>query len=108
MSKLTILPELVKTKWIEALRSGKYKQTTETLQDGTGLCCLGVLCKVAQNEDIKVDTCGTYVTGEDLSSSQYDVYEWSGLNSTTETDLEEMNDNGENFNTIADFIEEYL
>lgn len=33
-------------KWIEALRSGKYSQTTDTLQDGDGFCCLGVACKV--------------------------------------------------------------
>lgn len=33
-------------KWITALRSGKYSQTTSTLEDKDGFCCLGVACKV--------------------------------------------------------------
>ncbi len=38
----------LKTKWIEALRSGEYSQATEKLHDENngGYCCLGVLCKV--------------------------------------------------------------
>lgn len=40
-------------KWIEALRSGKYKQTTGKLQDGVGYCCLGVACKVLIFEDLQ-------------------------------------------------------
>ena len=32
--------------WIKALRSGKFKQTTGTLQDRNGYCCLGVACEV--------------------------------------------------------------
>jgi hypothetical protein len=35
--------------WIEALRSGKYKQTKKMLSDGIGYCCLGVLA-VEQTE----------------------------------------------------------
>lgn len=33
------------TNWCNALRSGKYKQTKDILQDENGYCCLGVLCK---------------------------------------------------------------
>ena len=29
-------------KWIEALRSGEFSQTTNRLHDDKGLCCLGV------------------------------------------------------------------
>jgi hypothetical protein len=38
--------ELAKTKWVAALRSGKYRQGTGRLRtkDG-GYCCLGVLCE---------------------------------------------------------------
>lgn len=39
-------------KWIKALRSGKYKQTTKTLQDDNGYCCLGVACKVLIPENL--------------------------------------------------------
>jgi len=34
----------MKQEWITALRSGEYKQTTDTLRDDKGFCCLGVLC----------------------------------------------------------------
>ena len=49
-------PEL-KSKWIEALRSGEFKQTTgmfkKTHSDGTErFCCLGVLCVVAEENPI--------------------------------------------------------
>lgn len=33
-------------KWLRALRSGKYHQTQERLEDIHGYCCLGVACKV--------------------------------------------------------------
>lgn len=38
----------LKQKWIDALRSGEYKQTKGTLRDTNGHCCLGVLCDVAK------------------------------------------------------------
>ena len=41
-----------KDKWLKALRSGRYTQTKERLQNGRGVdaanCCLGVLCRVAR------------------------------------------------------------
>ena len=36
----------LKALWLEALRSGNYKQTSNELFDGEGYCCLGVLCDV--------------------------------------------------------------
>lgn len=33
--------------WVEALRSGKYKQGKGCLRYGDNYCCLGVLCEVA-------------------------------------------------------------
>lgn len=33
-------------KWLDALRSGKYKQTKQMLRDKQGFCCLGVGCDV--------------------------------------------------------------
>lgn len=44
----------VKAAWLEALRSGEYKQTREMLEspvDG-GFCCLGVLCNLAEKEGV--------------------------------------------------------
>jgi hypothetical protein len=38
----------LRTAWIEALRSGKYKQAKGKLRARNGaMCCLGVLCEVA-------------------------------------------------------------
>lgn len=34
-------------KWVDALRSGNYKQCREQLSNGLGYCCLGVACEVA-------------------------------------------------------------
>jgi hypothetical protein len=36
----------LKAKWVEALRSGEFNQTTGRLHDYEGFCCLGVLCFV--------------------------------------------------------------
>jgi hypothetical protein len=42
----------LKAKWVEALRSGEFKQAQGTLHDAKhdSYCCLGVLCKVAGAE----------------------------------------------------------
>jgi hypothetical protein len=40
----------IKTKWVAALLSNKYEQTTGALRDGTGYCCLGVLCDLYSQE----------------------------------------------------------
>lgn len=37
-------------KWIEALRSGKYKQTKSRLRDTFGFCCLGVACDLINSD----------------------------------------------------------
>lgn len=34
----------IKTKWVEALRSGDYKKAKGALARDGGFCCLGVLC----------------------------------------------------------------
>lgn len=35
-------------KWVEALRSGRYKQCKSWLRDNDGFCCLGVLCDISK------------------------------------------------------------
>lgn len=41
----------IKVKWLEALRSGQYKQTKHRLKDEKGFCCLGVLCDIYSQEN---------------------------------------------------------
>ena len=107
-------------KWVQALRSGKYKQgkgflrfSTQTdNQKGTMFhCCLGVACELHQRENPSK----TWVLDSYLGQSQSlhgTVREWLGLvekeghygNGFT-TSLTSKNDNGFTFSEIADIIE---
>lgn len=131
---MDITPKYVTNKeriklWVDALRSGKYKQTRKVLSDGEGYCCLGVACEVAyQNglnisrvtSDTKTLLCNDTPTG---SAVQFDretgylpmtVADWYGLDSRNpwvEYDgmsytLIQLNDDGAfTFDDIADVIE---
>lgn len=63
------------TKWIDALRSGEYKQTTGELQDDNGFCCLGVACKEFIPKE-KLDLqCNNNLYGQ-LPNDQYNAPDW--------------------------------
>ncbi len=99
-------------KWIEALRSGKYKQTKGTLKDETGFCCLGVLCDL----HVKNEWGGLF---EDRSfgrstSLPPEIIEWAGMRTpigdfSGTRDLTQCNDGDEgkrlSFKQIANIIE---
>jgi hypothetical protein len=99
----------LKKKWVEALRSGEYCQTREVLTDGAGFCCLGVLCEV---QGIKKSDLGHYFyAGElvnDLGATDDDTFQVGGLTAQRRDKLAGMNDNGQSFEEIADWIEENL
>jgi hypothetical protein len=85
----------LKAKWVEALRSGDYKQGTQLLknqgEDECTYCCLGVLCVIA---------------GKDTDAGSY---RW--LNKVTKGyyPFVLMNDDdGKSFAEIADYIEANL
>jgi hypothetical protein len=89
----------LKTKWVEALRSGKYKQTREGFfKHKNGLCCLGVLCVVAGEPP---------VLDENKSGNWSFVDREAGL-SDVSMRLASMNDEGTSFAEIADYIEANL
>ena len=109
MTKLTTAQQL----WVDALRSGKYQQTTETLQDDKGYCCLGVACQVAKEQGIEVYITphSGLISGNELSD-QRAVWNWLGLKNSTgysgAGELTEMNDSGGyTFTLLATFIEEH-
>lgn len=58
----------VKTKWIEALRSGKYQQCRLSLHDTLNdqYCCLGVLCDI------------TNIPHEDKHNRRHYIFEQGG------------------------------
>lgn len=90
----------LKAKWVEALRSGKYRQTRcklhHTLTDS--FCCLGVLCVVG----------GQKIRTIDVALPDY----WRsaiGITLLQQNDLISMNDElKSDFGKIADYIEANL
>ena len=104
-------------KWIEALRSGKYRQTTGTLRDRDGFCCLGVLCDISEKGKWvreEEDECW-YFEGlhhSDFATLPKPVQQLVGLRTISGRiskseghDLSLMNDAGCSFARIADIIE---
>ena len=89
-----------KAKWTAALRSGKFKQCTNTLHRNGGHCCLGVAEIVLglKSEDSKV------LEGEDFP----EIIRGKAGKNPHVADLTEMNDNGKTFSEIADYIEANL
>ncbi len=114
----------IKAKWIEALRSGKYKQTKEVLHDGDGFCCLGVLCEVLgipkyygeesgrwwfysnnrrEYEVLPADIAKDMGLTVDGALAEPVAFAGAELN-----DLAHLNDRGADFIFIADVIEKQL
>lgn len=84
-------------KWIEALRSGKYKQGRSRLKHAGRHCCLGVLCEVAGYKIKRhdVDLCLTPLSEK--------------LPKSIESDCIDLNDSDRaSFAEIADFLEANL
>ena len=118
MSELTLEQMKANRKlWVEALRSGKYKQTKEALKRKTGgMCCLGVLCDLAgvQWRD-KADSEGKILpveTGSHVATDE--AMAFVGLRRPSgmfrgdidgQSDLAGLNDTGKRFKTIAKIIE---
>ena len=102
--------------WLEALWSGKYKQTRGCLRNNDTFCCLGVACDIyAKEKKVKWGHKrygATYFMGSDdlLPSS---VKEWLGLFSESGrvkqgpyANLTALNDYKKlTFKQIADFID---
>lgn len=109
----------VKAKWIEDLRSGKYKQAKRVLRSGdNGYCCIGVLCESASlckwsetPKPVELSATGAYFAFENGMYSMIDdaMADSVGLNMETCRQLARMNDNdGATFEQIAKWIEENL
>ena len=66
----------VKTKWLDALRSGKYKQGRGILRRPDGsFCCLGVLCDIIDPngwDEYKVET-GNCIKIHKLANHVYEA-----------------------------------
>jgi hypothetical protein len=86
-----------KKKWIKALRSGQYEQTTGELKNFQGYCCLGVLREIMDPSDASESKGGDLLSTKQLAKC--------GLDSRRQEFLAELNDGGSTFEEIADYVE---
>lgn len=118
--------ELVKKAWLNALRSGKYKQGQGKLKCDDAFCCLGVLCDLHRKQTggswVRTDINGTHYEEYDFSTEVLpeSVSAWAGLDSFDPvvpipfdgadfSTLVRCNDEAKmSFAKIADIIEEHL
>lgn len=102
----------VKALWVEALRSGKYKQGQGFLEADGCNCCLGVLARV-KNIPVKddVDAYKLFVFEGDRQSGRAGTIpdDFCGIEYYVAERLAEMNDSqNHDFLAIADYIESNL
>lgn len=129
------MKKAIKKKWLEALRSGEYKQGRAVLRTADDkFCCLGVLCELAAREGaidqpVQYDKGASFSYGKDgfarsKTSLPTPVIEWAftkhelrGRASTEQRqdpvignrNASYLNDVDRfNFDQIADLIEEHL
>ena len=104
-------------KWVDALRSGEYRQGYHQLRNNEGFCCLGVACDVAIRNGLDAGWVldpdgGGAVLGEAMEMP-LDVQRWFGIDDSNPVPtkggkgktLAERNDQGWSFKRIADAIE---
>ena len=126
-------PEIAEL-WATELETGRHEQTKEVLNDGTGKCCLGVLCELAIQAGVPIGVYEVWHEFRDGSASMVKAYDtestippmevlkWAGfqlernLNQANGTftydtgdraNLAFLNDNGMTFTEIAAVIRKY-
>lgn len=109
----------IATKWVKALRSGKYEQGTGRLRGDEGFCCLGVLCDLAVKAGVIEEPTmqygiAFYGTDEDHDDENLPaiVMKWAGMKTDsgerkgTRVALTHLNDESMySFDKIANVIE---
>lgn len=104
----------IKTKWIETLLSGKYKQGTGALRkadEGRGdtFCCLGVLCDIMDPENWEARYEGYAMYHKGRSAAPHtDFLVLADLEENDVDSLMDMNDVGNSFAIIAEVIKDTL
>lgn len=110
----------IQKKWVEALRSGKYKQANGYLRDNEDcFCCLGVACDVLGLEPVLDGNLYLYNNDDQALDEKIFVklglfgstgdpngkLEWNEEEDEFFAPLSELNDCGSSFNEIADLLE---
>lgn len=103
-------PEIKKA-WVEALRSGRYKQARGKLKSRNGaMCCLGVLADLQGKEWVWQSNEGAYL---DFDLTYFPELKRAKVSRSAAKLLAEMNDGygvtqRRSFTEIADYIEANL
>ena len=102
-------------KWLAALRSGKYQQSTQVLRGAEGFCCLGVLCDVIDPTRWSGQVYDRGAIGfppPDILASVGMPHQRAGningesIYNNLTTRVAHMNDRGSSFTEIADLLEQ--
>lgn len=90
-----------KKKWVEALRSGEYKQGQGALHraDEDTYCCLGVACKIS-------NVLLSYTSLRDKLQFKEDLIDRCTNLNDNRYDISGINQGAKSFEYIADYIEE--
>lgn len=99
------MDKAIKTKWVKALRSGKYKQARGILKNSRGeMCCLGVLADIQGCDFKKIK--GTQGT---LFTATLPIGFNAGVSVDIRKKLADMNDKKDStFAQIANYIQHML
>lgn len=100
----------IKAFWVDALRSGKYKQAKKQLSDGKKFCCLGVLCDVMAHPLWEHDNdYDAQMMLDELWEIPPALRKRCEITCREQTKLIDLNDSeNKTFSEIADWIEENL
>lgn len=101
----------IKAKWLAALRGGQYAQATGTLrsEDGERHCCLGVLCDIVEPDEWRHnDEYCKWWHRDSCELASLSVANAADIEEDSQITLAKLNDSGETFAEIADFIEANL
>lgn len=108
------MDQKIKDKWVKALRSGKYKQGNSHLYNvhTDTYCCLGVLAVVC-NPKVPMKEIKLHLSGVAMPSlvfqEKHDLDKNKNtIHGSTAEYLADMNDRGDSFEEIADYIEKNL
>ncbi len=94
--------------WVEALRSGKYEQTTGQLREGNKFCVLGVLCDIAPKSVGQWGgISGELFSGHDMVPPGA-LLEWADITYSETDRFAQDNDDGRTFAQIADDLQKRL
>ena len=104
------MKEEIKDRWVEALRSGEYKQGKKALKMDGNFCCLGVLCDLHAKEvggdweDLQNRRAQRYFGC--IGLPPYEVQYWAETKHSSGKEIANLNDvQNYTFEQIADWIE---